>query len=487
MSKLREPKQNKEPFQILVLDDEHSIRWVLERTLAQAGYIPHLAADAPAARQLLRKHSIRLALVDINLPGQDGLSFTREILQEYPYLLTIVMTGQSTMFNTVEAMKAGAFDYVAKPFNIDEIEELVKCALRVPLITSENNSAKKGKSADDLLTGQSKVMRDLYKAIGRVAATDLTVLIQGESGTGKELIARSIHQHSLRAGQPFVAINCAAIPSELMESELFGHEKGAFTGATERKRGKLELASKGTLFLDEIGDMPMKLQSKLLRVLQEKQFERLGGHELITTDMRVIAATHQNLEKLISNSEFRTDLYYRLNVFPVNIAPLRERREDIPVLVEHFLRKGSKEMAVGRKEVEPEALNILTRFNWPGNIRELENTVKSLMITNVTGTITLDSLPKNLFERQPLADSEESLEEIASLKLEALVRDAVENNSDSLMADVLPQVERPLLRLLLEQTRWNQQRASRILGINRNTLRKKIEMLGLKNQKGFDK
>ena len=203
--------------------------------------------------------------------------------------------------------------------------------------------------------------------------------------------------------------------------------------------------------------------------------------------MRVIAATHQNLEKLISNSEFRTDLYYRLNVFPVNIAPLRERREDIPVLVEHFLRKGSKEMAVGRKEVEPEALNILTRFNWPGNIRELENTVKSLMITNVTGTITLDSLPKNLFERQPLADSEESLEEIASLKLEALVRDAVENNSDSLMADVLPQVERPLLRLLLEQTRWNQQRASRILGINRNTLRKKIEMLGLKNQKGFDK
>jgi two-component system nitrogen regulation response regulator GlnG len=391
------------------------------------------------------------------------------------------------MFNTVEAMKAGAFDYVAKPFNIDEIEELVKCALRVPLITSENNSAKKGKSADDLLTGQSKVMRDLYKAIGRVAATDLTVLIQGESGTGKELIARSIHQHSLRAGQPFVAINCAAIPSELMESELFGHEKGAFTGATERKRGKLELASKGTLFLDEIGDMPMKLQSKLLRVLQEKQFERLGGHELITTDMRVIAATHQNLEKLISNSEFRTDLYYRLNVFPVNIAPLRERREDIPVLVEHFLRKGSKEMAVGRKEVEPEALNILTRFNWPGNIRELENTVKSLMITNVTGTITLDSLPKNLFERQPLADSEESLEEIASLKLEALVRDAVENNSDSLMADVLPQVERPLLRLLLEQTRWNQQRASRILGINRNTLRKKIEMLGLKNQKGFDK
>ncbi len=231
----------------------------------------------------------------------------------------------------------------------------------------------------------------------------------------------------------------------------------------------------------------MRLQSKLLRVLQEKQFERLGGHELITTDMRVIAATHQNLEKLINNSQFRTDLYYRLNVFPVNIAPLRERREDIPVLVEHFLRKGSNEMAVGRKTFEPEALNVLARFSWPGNIRELENTVKSLMITNVTGTITLDSLPNNLFKRRPLADSEESLEEVASRKLESLVRDAVEFDTDSLMADVLPQLERPLLRLLLEQTKWNQQRAARILGINRNTLRKKIETLGLKNQRGIEK
>ena len=478
--------QNRKAFHILVLDDEQSIRWVLERTLTQAGYTPHLAANAPEARQLLRKYPIRLALIDINLPGLDGLSFTREILKEYQSLLTIVMTGQSTMYNTVEAMKAGAFDYVAKPFNIDEIEELVKSALRVPLNSPESAEVKKAKVADDLLIGQSKVMRDLFKAIGRVAATDLTVLIQGESGTGKELIARSIHQHSLRSSQPFVAINCAAIPSELMESELFGHEKGAFTGATERKRGKLELASKGTLFLDEIGDMPMRLQSKLLRVLQEKQFERLGGHELITTDMRVIAATHQNLEKLIENSEFRTDLYYRLNVFPVNIAPLHERRDDIPLLVEHILQKGSKEMAVGRKTVEQEALNVLVRFSWPGNIRELENTVKSLMITNVGGTITLESLPKNLFKSQPLADSEESLEEVASRKLEALVRDAVEFNSDSLMADVMPQLERPLLRLLLMQTKWNQQRAAKILGINRNTLRKKIEMLGLKNQRNLE-
>ena len=487
MSKQEIIEQSKESSQILVLDDEYSIRWVLERTLSQAGYIPHLAADVLEARPLLQKHPIRLAFVDINLPGKDGLSFTREILKEFPSLLTIVMTGQSTMYNTVEAMKAGAFDYVAKPFNIDEIEELVKRALRVPLSNLETKRIKSGEKTDDLLAGQSKVMRDLYKAIGRVAATDLTVLIQGESGTGKELIARSIHQHSLRAIHPFVAINCAAIPSELMESELFGHEKGAFTGATDRKRGKLEIASQGTLFLDEIGDMPMRLQSKLLRVLQEKQFERLGGHELITTNMRVIAATHHDLKNLISNSQFRTDLYYRLNVFPVNIASLRERREDIPALVEHFLQKGSKEMAVCCKAVEPEAMSVLARYNWPGNIRELENTVKSLMITNVTGTIMLDSLPKNLFKRQPLPDSVESLEEIASRKLEALVKEAVQFERGSLMAEVLPQVERPLLNLLLEQTKWNKQRAARILGINRNTLRKKIEILGLKNQRGLEK
>ncbi len=371
MSKRPENKHSKEQTQILVLDDEPSIRWVMERTLTQAGYVPHLAADAPEAGQLLKNHSIRLAFVDINLPGQDGLSFTREILKKYPSLLTIVMTGESTMYNTVEAMKSGVFDYLSKPFNIEEIEELVNRALRVPVNINSAAGLKSRKPAEDLLTGQSKSMRELYKSIGRVAATDLTVLIQGESGTGKELIARSIHRHSLRSSNPFVAINCAAIPSELMESELFGHEKGAFTGATERKHGKLELASQGTLFLDEIGDMPMRLQSKLLRVLQEKQFERLGGHKLITTDMRVIAATHQNLQNLIHKSKFRTDLYYRLNVFPVNIAPLRERRDDIPVLVEHFLQKGNKEMAVGRKEVEPEAMRELTRYDWPGNVRDL--------------------------------------------------------------------------------------------------------------------
>jgi two-component system nitrogen regulation response regulator GlnG len=265
-----------------------------------------------------------------------------------------------------------------------------------------------------------------------------------------------------------------------MESELFGHEKGAFTGATERKHGKLELASQGTLFLDEIGDMPVNLQSKLLRVLQEKQFERLGGKELIKTNMRIIAATHQNLINLIQNSQFRTDLFYRLNVFPVDIAPLREHKEDIPDLVEHFLQKGSKEMAVGRKVVEGEAMRVLTNYEWPGNTRELENMVKSLMITNVKGTITLDSLPKNLFTHEFLLEAKESLEEVAFEKLEQLVKNAIESNKNLHLLEVISQVERPLIRLLLQYTNWNQQRTAKILGINRNTLRKKIKSLGLK-------
>lgn len=477
-------KRSPNPFQILVLDDEYSIRWVLQQTLTQAGFITFLAENTSEARKILEKNQIRLAIVDINLPGKDGISFTREILKDYPSLMTILMTGKSTVFNTVEAMKAGAFDYIAKPFNIEEIEELVEKAMRVPIDNQENNEVlSKNDNNHELLTGQSKVMQELYKAIGRVAETDLTVLIQGESGTGKELVARSIHNHSLRAEEPFVAINCAAIPSELMESELFGHEKGSFTGATERKRGKIEVASNGTLFLDEIGDMSVRLQSKLLRVLQEKKFERLGGNELIKTNMRVIAATHQNLEISIRNSKFRTDLYYRLKVFPINITPLRERREDIPLLVEHFLRKGCEEMAVGSKTIDDEALNVLQHFDWPGNIRELENTIKSLMITNMTGTITLDSLPRNLFKEKPLIDLNKSLEEIVSKKIETIVKNSIEFDNNSLMADVVCQIEKPLLKTVLSLTKWNQQKAAKILGINRNTLRKKIEVLNLKDKK----
>ena len=469
-------------IEILVVDDEQSIRWVLEQTLSQFGHALHLAETAEEASNLLKKVPIDIAFIDINLPDQDGLSLMEGALKQCPALLAIVITGQSTMYNTVTAMKMGAYDYLAKPFDIEDVESLIHQAVAVVFsnrrMTKPEGPVREEKS--EILVGNSKAMHRLYKAIGRVASTDLTVLILGESGTGKELIARSIHQHSARAEQPFIALNCAAIPSELLESELFGHEKGAFTGAAERKKGKLELAHSGTLFLDEIGDMPLKLQSKLLRVLQEKTFERVGGHEMITTDMRVIAATHRHLEKLIEEGRFRTDLYYRLNVFSTYIPPLRDRRDDIAILAEHFLRKGEQELAVYRKQLAPEALQALQRYHWPGNVRELENVIKSLMITNVTETITLDTIPHNILQHSPyLEEVEDPLEDLVYNKIKPVVTDYIQQEGTALMEVMMPQLERPLLKLTLEQTRWNQNRSSKILGINRNTLRKKIEQLGL--------
>jgi two-component system nitrogen regulation response regulator GlnG len=471
---------------VLILDDEKSIRWVLEKTLTRANATPHLAATPTEAREILAQSPIDMAFIDINLQHESGLDFTREILQAYPSLLVTIMTGQNTMFHTVEAMKSGAYEYVSKPFDIQEIEEILQRGQ-----TQMNNlrnarhspSQLSRKEEGELLIGRSRLMRDLYKAIGRVAATNLTVLIQGESGTGKELIARSIHQHSERHEAPFIALNCAAIPSELLESELFGHEKGAFTGANDRKRGKLELVGKGTLFLDEIGDMPLKLQAKLLRVLQERQFERVGGNETLQAQMRVIAATHRQLEKLISEQAFRADLFYRLSVFPIQVPPLREHQEDIPLLVEHFLKRGKQELAVGRKSITEDAMEALVQYAWPGNIRELENIVKSLMITTVSAVITRDSLPHNLLRQTPTLDDQgESLEALATRKLAHIVPEFVLQRRENLMDEIMPQVERPLLQILLEETRWNQQRAARILGINRNTLRKKIEVLNIQRQ-----
>lgn len=485
MSAVPESISFEKPEHLLVLDDEKSIRWVLEKTLSQSGYLVHLASDASEAHKLLKKHPVRLALVDINLPDQDGLSFTKNVAEKYPNLMTIVMTGQGTMFNTIEAMKAGAFEFVTKPFDILEIEELVLKALKIRHTEKEENYERQS-GTEELLVGQGSSMRDLFKSIGRIASTELTVLIQGESGTGKELIARTIHQHSKRASGPFVAINCAAIPSELLESELFGHEKGSFTGAIERKRGKLEQAENGTLFLDEIGDMPLKLQSKLLRVLQERQFERIGGQELLSTNMRVIAATHRDLDQLMQQELFRKDLFYRLNVFPLSIAPLRDRIEDLPLLVEHFLKRGAREMAVGSKNLSPEALEALQTYNWPGNVRELENTLKSLMITNVSNFISLDSFPGHLLKKEKHTQDSGNLEKWMENKIEPLVRQGIANNTDSLMSEVMNQVERPLLKLLLEETGWNQQKASKLLGINRNTLRKKIKALRIRRKVVLD-
>ena len=466
------------------MDDEKNIRWVLEKTLTPLGYTLHIAENPKEGWQILNHQPIDIALIDINLPFQDGLEFTGKALKEHPELLVIIITAQSTMHNTIHSMKMGAFDYIPKPFDIQEVEEVVAKAVETTKFRRDKDNQKQKMSSvsalGEGLVGQSRMIRDNLKAIGRVGPTDVTVLILGESGTGKELIARTIHQNSKRSRQPFIAINCAAIPSELLESELFGHEKGAFTGAVERKRGKLEIASAGTLFLDEIGDMPISLQSKLLRVLQEKVFERVGGHELISTNMRVIAATHQNLEQLITQERFRADLYYRLNVFSILVPPLRERPEDIVVLCEYFLKKGEKELAVSPKKIAPQVFEYLIKYAWPGNVRELENTIKSLMITNISGIISIEDLPKNVLQSKKISSENNGLEDLIYAEIQTIVKEYVKNGGNHLMDIIVHQVERPLLRILLEETKWNQFKASKILGINRNTLRKKLEILEVK-------
>ncbi|MDH5752469.1 MAG: sigma-54 dependent transcriptional regulator, partial [Deltaproteobacteria bacterium] len=338
-----------EIIDILVLDDEESIRWVIGKTLKRPAYRLHFSASAEEAARVMDSRKVDLALVDINLPGQDGLSFITSQLELRPGVLMAVITGQGTMNHAVQAMKAGAFDYLTKPFDIEELEEMVERAARTIRQTrsSEGGPAPQVEprvGEQDTIIGVSRALREVYKAIGRVADSDLTVLILGESGTGKELIARAIHTNSGRAPEPFVAVNCAAIPRELLEAELFGHEKGAFTGAVEKKSGRLESAGLGTVFLDEIGDMSLELQAKLLRVLQEREYQPVGGVETRRMKARVLAATNQSLEEAVAQGRFRADLFYRVNAFTINVPPLRERREDILVLARHFLALTGKKL-----------------------------------------------------------------------------------------------------------------------------------------------
>jgi two-component system nitrogen regulation response regulator GlnG len=331
------------------------------------------------------------------------------------------------------------------------------------------------------IIGNSPAMREIYKTIGKVAPSDMTILIQGESGTGKELIARAIHFNSRRIGKPFIALNCAAIPKELLESELFGFEKGAFTGASERKLGKFEQANGGTIFLDEIGDMPLDLQAKILRVLQEREVTRTGGNQSLRVDVRIVAATNQELEQLVREKGFREDLYYRLNVVPIQLVPLRERSEDIPLLADFFLKKTSAELEIPPKQIDGEAMQLLMGYSWPGNVRELENTIKRAIILSADPLLTVADFPGLRREKgSSQAPSEElSLESLVEIKLRSSLINLDKLESGDVHAMVLEQVERPLIRFVLEKTRGNQVRAASILGINRNTLRKRITELGI--------
>ena len=477
-----------EQGKVLVTEDDESLRFVLQQALESEGYSVATAATGRSAAELLKDNQFDVSLMDIKLPDADGLTLLKEFKDAGIDTAIIVMTAQNTMRNAIGAMKNGAFDYITKPFDLDEVIVLVKRALDSRRLTRDfrelKEEVKKRFEPGVNIIGTSTNMQKVYKTIGQVVDTQATILIQGESGTGKELVAKTIHYNSPRWNQPFVAINCAAIPRDLLESELFGHEKGSFTGALDRRIGKFELAETGTLFLDEVGDIPLDLQTKLLRVLQDHEYSRVGGRETMKADVRIVAATNQDLEKAVAEKRFREDLYFRLKVIPIYLPPLRERRGDIPLLIGYFIDKMNREMGIQISAVSPEAQKLLEEHTWPGNVRELENTLIRAAVLS-SGPILF---PKD-FSLQPksaptsLEVDQLSLEEIIRHKLEDYFRRTDGVDVDNLYALVIERIERPLIELTLKKTRGNQIRAAQILGINRNTLHKKITDLRIDRKK----
>jgi two-component system nitrogen regulation response regulator GlnG len=473
---------------ILITEDEESLRFVLQKALETEGYWVQAAANGASARRLINESQLDVSLMDIKLPDVDGLDLLREIKENGVDTAMIIMTAQNTMRNAIGAMKSGAFDYITKPFDLDEMLVLVKRAMDSRKLSRDfrelKEEVKKRFEPGVNIIGTSSSMQAVYKTIGQVVDTLATILILGESGTGKELVAKTIHYNSPRWNQPFVAINCAAIPRDLLESELFGHEKGSFTGALDRRLGKFELAEGGTLFLDEVGDIPLDLQTKLLRVLQDHEYSRVGGRETLKADVRILAATNQDLDKAVKEKRFREDLYFRLKVIPIYLPPLRERRGDIPMLIGYFVDKLNREMGLQISGVSPEAQKLLEEHSWPGNVRELENTLIRAAVLS-SGPILF---PKDFtLQSKPAATTVEvdqlSLEEIIRHKLEDYFRRTEGVDVDNLYSLVIERVERPLIELTLKKTRGNQIRAAQILGINRNTLRKKITDLRIELKK----
>ena len=466
---------------ILIADDEDSLRWVLEKGFRGAGYQVTAVKDGTAAFAQIETGPFDLILLDVRMPGMDGLTLLKRTRELRPDAQIVIMTAHGTMETAIQAMQQGAYDYLAKPFDLDEALLLAERAMTAQRLTQEVSSLRTGlKEVWEFgaLVGRHPTMQEVYKAIGRIAASDVSVLLRGESGTGKEVVARALHHYSRRAGRPFVGISAAAIPVTLLESELFGHEKGAFTDAKDRRLGKLELAHGGTVFFDEIGDMPAELQVKLLRALQERSFERVGGHELIRMDVRVLAATHRDLEGMMREGRFREDLFYRLNVVMLSLPSLRERRGDIPLLVEHMLAKYAE--SLGERVIAADALDRLVGYAWPGNVRELENVIQRAMVMASAGVILPEHLPIGpVSAAATVAGTDASLEEIIEKKMHECVRGLRGHTSANLHGLMVGLVEKPLLRAVMRETKGNQVRAAQLLGINRNTLRKKLKEHGI--------
>ncbi|WP_456446311.1 nitrogen regulation protein NR(I) [Thiolapillus sp.] len=456
---------------IWIVDDDRSIRWVLEKALSRAGYETQGFEQADDLLKALQSWEPAAILSDIRMPGMDGLTLLGKVHELRPDVPVIIMTAHSDLDSAVNAYGVGAFEYLPKPFDIDEVLDQVQRA--VASRAGEPSAPKEAPGADSGMIGEAPSMQGVFRAIGRLARSNISVLINGESGTGKELVAQALHQHSPRAEQPFVALNMAAIPRELMESELFGHEKGAFTGAQSRRVGRFEQAEGGTLFLDEIGDMPPDAQTRLLRVLADGEFYRVGGVSPIRADVRIVAATHQNLESLVEQGRFREDLFHRLNVIRIQIPPLRERREDIPLLMDHFLGKAAAELDVQAKILRADALERLEAFHWPGNVRQLENTARWLTVMASGQEIRQQDLPPEILGAAAADDADTGGAGDWESALGAWVNQRHAAGADGLLAEV----EAAMIRAALQATGGRRQDAARLLGWGRNTLTRKLKEL----------
>ena len=460
---------------VWVVDDDKSIRWVLERALTRAGLKVELFASGDTLLDHLHNDTPDVVISDIRMPGIDGLALLDRINEQHPTLPVIITTAHSDLDSAVSSYQAGAFEYLPKPFDIDEAVAMTTRALAYAAENSEASTSNDAQVRTEMI-GQAPAMQDVFRAIGRLSQSNINVLINGESGTGKELVAKALHQHSPRRERPFIALNMAAIPKDLVESELFGHEKGAFTGASQQRVGRFEQASGGTLFLDEIGDMPADIQTRLLRVLADGEFYRVGGHTPIRVDVRVIAATHQNLETLVATKKFRDDLFHRLNVIRMHLPKLSDRSEDIPELTDHFLQISSRELGVEQKILNRETLQYFSKLPWPGNVRQLENACRWLTVMAAGTEIQISDLPPELINPQKAtAEQSQGWDE----QLRNWANRQLSSGQQRILDTATPLFEKTMVEIALKHTHGRKRDAAELLGWGRNTLTRKMKELGM--------
>ncbi|MGR9114914.1 MAG: nitrogen regulation protein NR(I) [Gammaproteobacteria bacterium] len=461
---------------VWIIDDDKSIRWVLEKALQKADIVTRTFSSGTPLLDALKIDFPDALITDIRMPGIDGLQLLKKVQESYPELPVIVMTAHSDLESAVSAFHGGAFEYLPKPFDIKEVVEVAQRACTHAKQQMEHKQEQQPLESTPEIIGAAPAMQEVFRAIGRLARSHITVMINGESGTGKELVAKALHRHSPRANKPFIALNMAAIPKDLMESELFGHEKGAFTGAQARRSGRFEQANNGTLFLDEIGDMPAELQTRLLRVLADGQFYPVGAHASVKVDVRIIAATHQDLESLVAQGRFREDLFHRLNVIRIHIPPLRERRDDIPLLMQHFLKHAATELNTELKILKPDAEQFLKTLDWPGNVRQLENLCRWLTVMASGREIHKNELPPELLHSR---DEQRSPQQNWQTMLHKSIEQQLRQGDVDVAKHIIPTVESILIKEALNFSGGKRHEAAKLLGYGRNTLTRKIKELDI--------